>query len=92
MAVGQIYNKYFSNTSDGLKLPDFMNGLNPIIFEEWCDLMNLCSDDNSKCEITNWLREFELSPSKWSKVYAFNVYFHCYEYIDCTVKFKLPTN
>ena len=56
----------------------FVNGLNPIVFLQWCDLRGMCRDNSSRNEIVSLLNAFESNPSKYN-YYAYNVHFNRYE-------------
>ncbi|KAK7478632.1 hypothetical protein BaRGS_00030095 [Batillaria attramentaria] len=59
----------------------FSNGLNPIIFMEWVDLMNLCRDQAARRHFTALFRLFERG--EYSRaVYAFDMTNGRYEYLD----------
>ena len=51
----------------------FVNGLNPTVFLEWCDLKGLCRDFSARHEIISLLRTFEDNPSKYRNWYQYNV-------------------
>ena len=51
----------------------FVNGLNPVVFLEWCDLKGLCRDYSARNEIVSLLSAFENNPSKYKNWYQYNV-------------------
>ena len=54
---------------------------------DWVDRMELCSS-----EFVSLLTTFETNPNKYAHMYAYNVYFLHYEYLDGRIKFYLPGN
>ena len=70
----------------------FVNGVNPDMLLDWVDRMELCSSKKSHREFVSLLTTFETSPKKYAHMYAYNVYFHHYEYLDGRIKFYLPGN
>ena len=68
----------------------YVNGLNPVMFFEWADFLQLLSDKAARRECENWFAEFEKNTTKWKHIYQFNVYYHRYEFIDGRVKYHLP--
>ena len=56
----------------------FVNGLNPVVFLEWCELKKLCRDQNSRNKIVSLLKTFEDNPSRYN-YYAYNVHANRYE-------------
>lgn len=60
----------------------FVNGLNPIIFDEWMLLMNLCRDQAAINHVRNLFRLFE--SGRYYRLYAYNVLQGHYEYLDGT--------
>ena len=70
----------------------YVNGVNPDMLIDWVDRMELCSSEKSRSEFVSLLTTFETNPKKYAHMYAYNVYFHRYEYLDGRVKFYLPGN
>ena len=68
----------------------YVNGLNPVMFFEWVDFLQLLSNEAAHRECQNWFNEFKNNTMKWKHIYQFNVYYHRYEYIDGRVKYHLP--
>ena len=62
----------------------FVNGLNPIVFEEWAVLFGLCSNSSSIQHIKNLFRLFENGRNY--TLYAWNVSARRYEYLDGRVR------
>ena len=68
----------------------YVNGLNPVMFFEWADFLQLLSNEAAHRECQNWFNEFKNNTTKWKHIYQFNVYYHRYKYIDDRVKYHLP--
>ena len=90
--IRDLFFKQSLSHYDRLKVCAFVhvNGLNPVMFFEWCDFLHLLSDTAARRECENWFKEFKTNSAKWSHIYQFNVYFHRYEFIDGRVKYHLP--
>ena len=64
----------------------YINGLNPVVFLEWVDVVGLCTDDSARREIVNWFHAFDTNNKKWHKIYQYNIFNHQYEYLNGEVK------
>ena len=64
----------------------YINGLNPVVFLEWVDVVGLSMDESARREIVNWFHEFETNNKKWHKIYQYNILNHQYEYLNGEVK------
>lgn len=62
----------------------FVNGLNPVVLLEWCDLKGLARDYWSRNEIRTLMASFELDPGRYNW-YSWNVMQNRYEKLDGTV-------
>ena len=63
----------------------FVNGLNPVVFDEWMILMNLCRDEAAIRHFRSVSRLFE--EGRHYRLYAYNVLQGHYEYLDGTVRY-----
>ena len=67
----------------------YINGLNPVVFLDWVDIVGLCRDESARREIVNWFHEFETNKKKCHKIYQYNIFNHQYEYLNGEVKSRL---
>jgi hypothetical protein len=69
----------------------FVNGLNPLVFLDWVDLMGLARDSHSRKEMESLLKAFE--DGKYPQgVYGYNVTMNYYQYLDGTKRFYTPAH
>lgn len=68
----------------------FVNGLNPIIVQEYLIVLNNYRPWSEIREIRSLLRAFEHCPRNYSTTYAFNVSSGKYEYIDGRLRVYKP--
>lgn len=63
----------------------YVNGLNPEVFYEWVDLLNLASDNEANRHFRELFKSFEAE--KYSRsLYAYNITSKKYEYLDGSVR------
>ena len=68
-----------------------INGLNPEVTLEWIELMGLARTNESLRDFKYFLQQFDMNENgKWNRIYQYNMYSHCWEYLDGTVKYRLP--
>ena len=67
----------------------YVNCLDPVIFLEWCDIIGWARDANARIELASWIYSFDTNPEKWHSIYAYNVWWHRYEFINGVVKFNM---
>ena len=60
-----------------------VNGLNPVVFLEWADLLNLCRDRAAR---RHFDALFRYLPHRNYTLYAYNVTMNRYEYLDGRVR------
>ena len=60
-----------------------VNGLNPVIFEEWASLINLCRDESARRHISSFFKYF--LEGRYYNLYGFNVTMGFYEYLDGSI-------
>ena len=64
----------------------FVNGLNPAIFLEWCDIMGLLRDLSAKEHVRYLLGKFEDQHPTYTKYFAYNVTMRRLEFINGQAK------
>lgn len=67
----------------------FVNGLNPVVFLDWVDLMGLCRDNSGRKEFESLFKAFEEGKYP-TGIYAYNVTMNYYQYLDGTKRFYTP--
>ena len=68
----------------------FVNGLNPVVFDEWMILLRLCRDQAAVVHIRSLFRLFE--GGRFYRMYSYNVLQGHYEYLDGTIRQYVPRN
>ena len=63
-----------------------VNGLNPKVFLEWVDVIQMARCSHSLHEIKSLLKQFTENSDKWSRVYGYHVLNHRYEFVNRKVK------
>lgn len=61
----------------------YVNGLNPVMFEEWAELMGLCRDRAAVQHIKSLFNIFESGEKRYN-LYTYNITQGRYEYLDGT--------
>ena len=61
----------------------YVNGLNPVVFMEWADLIQMCRDQAARNHFIAIFKLFE--EGRNYRLYAYNVTLNQYQYIDGSV-------
>ena len=69
--MGNLFFKQGLSHFERLKVCTFMyvNGLNPVMFFEWANFVQLLSNEAACRECQNWFNEFKNNTTKWKHIY-----------------------